>query len=116
MNRALEIVSRVEELGGSLALDGEGGLRYRIPKHNPESPALVEAIRAERQNLLAFLRMRRDGNGQWSLAEKEKSAFCGSPHCAGCYDVGEGRKIHPPKIGEAYKKWLEDWEPKGSRQ
>jgi hypothetical protein len=28
------------------------------------------------------------------------SAPCGSPDCAGCYDVGDGRKIHPPKIGE----------------
>lgn len=26
-------------------------------------------------------------------------APCGSPHCAGCYDLGDGRKIHPPKAG-----------------
>lgn len=23
------------------------------------------------------------------------TAACGSSHCAGCYDVGDGRKIHP---------------------
>jgi hypothetical protein len=34
---------------------------------------------------------------------------CGSPDCAGCYDVGDRRKIHPPKIGDDCKKWLEHW-------
>jgi hypothetical protein len=29
----------------------------------------------------------------------EDLAPCGSPHCAGCYDVGDGRKIHPPRNG-----------------
>jgi hypothetical protein len=43
-------------------------------------------------------------------------ADCRSPHCAGCYDVGEGRKIHPPKCGEEYKMWLERWQPKGKPQ
>jgi hypothetical protein len=43
-------------------------------------------------------------------------APCGSPHCAGCYDVGDGRKIHPPKCGEEYRKWLERWQPKGKPQ
>jgi hypothetical protein len=42
--------------------------------------------------------------------------LCGSADCAGCYNVGDGRKIHPPKIGEDYKKWLERWKPKGSVQ
>lgn len=31
-------------------------------------------------------------------------AACGSPHCNGCYDVGDGRKIHPPKPGALYLK------------
>jgi hypothetical protein len=43
-------------------------------------------------------------------------AACGSSHCAGCYDVGDGRKIHPPKIGEGYRKWLERWKPNGKVQ
>ena len=52
-------------------------------------------------------------------AEESKGgefAACGSPHCAGCYDVGDGRKIHPPKCGEDYGKWLTDWQPKGKAQ
>lgn len=27
------------------------------------------------------------------------AAPCGSPYCAGCYDIGNGLKIHPPKPG-----------------
>jgi hypothetical protein len=46
----------------------------------------------------------------------EEKAACGSPHCAGCYDAGDGRKMHPPKIGEEYRKWLEGWKPKGKPQ
>jgi len=41
---------------------------------------------------------------------------CGSPHCNGCYDVGDGRKIHPPRIGRDYLDWLKRWQPKGQIQ
>jgi len=44
------------------------------------------------------------------------TALCNSPDCAGCYDVGDGRKIHPPKCGEDYRKWLERWKPTGKAQ
>jgi hypothetical protein len=30
------------------------------------------------------------------------AAPCGSPACAGCYDVGGGKKIHPPECGPGY--------------
>jgi hypothetical protein len=43
-------------------------------------------------------------------------AACGSSHCAGCYDVGDGRRIHPPKCGEKYRLWLDRWEAKGRVQ
>jgi hypothetical protein len=43
-------------------------------------------------------------------------AACGSPHCAGCYDVALGVRIHPPKCGEDYRAWLERWEAKGKLQ
>lgn len=41
---------------------------------------------------------------------------CGSPHCAGCYEVEPGVSIHPPKCGEDYRVWLEHWEAKGRAQ
>ena len=34
----------------------------------------------------------------------EMSALCGSPHCAGCYEVEPGVRIHPPKSG---KDWVQ---------
>lgn len=43
-------------------------------------------------------------------------AACGSPSCAGCYEVGDGKKIHPPKCGHGYSDWLKRWEPKGRKQ
>jgi hypothetical protein len=56
---------------------------------------------------------------QRETPEKPQStrlAACGSSHCAGCYDVGDGVKIHPPKCGEECRKWLERWPPKGKVQ
>jgi hypothetical protein len=46
----------------------------------------------------------------------DKVAPCGSPHCAGCYDVGDGRKIHPPKSSPEWLAWLERWQPNGKVQ
>ena len=43
-------------------------------------------------------------------------AACGSPHCAGCYEVAVGVLIHPPKCGEDYRAWLKRWEAKGRVQ
>jgi hypothetical protein len=69
-----------------------------LPRKTPElaNPAPANPVKADRST--------------------SAGAPCASPHCAGCYDVGDGRKIHPPKIGEHYRKWLERWEPKGKLQ
>lgn len=53
---------------------------------------------------------------QPELREGNELAACGSPECAGCYDVGQGNKIHPPKIGPDYIGWHKRWEPKGTVQ
>ena len=61
----------------------------------------------------------RQGAGQDTGARevrREGLSPCGSAHCAGCYDVGDGKKIHPPKCGEKYRKWQERWQPKGKPQ
>lgn len=46
----------------------------------------------------------------------EAIAACGSPDCAGCYDVGDARKIHPPKCGEDFLRWRAWLAGKGPRQ
>ena len=58
MNRAPEVVSRIEKLGGYLALDVDGSIRYRVPKDSPEAHALLATVRAEKKNILAYLRAR----------------------------------------------------------
>jgi hypothetical protein len=50
------------------------------------------------------------------LAQTENRVACGSPHCAGCYGVVPGVKIHPPTSSEEWKEWLLRWEPEGRVQ
>jgi hypothetical protein len=49
-------------------------------------------------------------------AAPNELAPCGSSDCAGCYCVGDGKRIHPPKCGDEYRKWLELWKPEGKVQ
>jgi hypothetical protein len=58
VSRAPEVVSRIEELGGYLALDGDGGIRYRVLQDCAEARALLETVRAEKQSVIAYLRER----------------------------------------------------------
>jgi hypothetical protein len=48
--------------------------------------------------------------------KQDKLAACASPACAGCYDVGDGRKLHPPKSSPEWLAWLERWQPRGKLQ
>ena len=109
MNRALEIVSRIEKLGGWLAVEADGTIRFRLPKDNPEAKTLLEEARSDKESILAYLRANHS-------SEQTKLSPCGSPHCAGCYDVGDGRKIHPPRCGENFLRWRAWLEGKGPRQ
>lgn len=57
------------------------------------------------------------GAGQGApKVQSEGLSPCGSAHCARCYDVGDGKKIHPSKCGEEYRAWLMRWEGKGRVQ
>jgi hypothetical protein len=113
VNRALEIVSRIEKLGGCLAVDKDGTIRFRLPKNNPEAQTLLEVARGEKESILSYLRAHHAAQEIPSIGDL---APCGSPHCAGCYDVGDGRKIHPPRCGESFLRWRAWLEGKGARQ
>jgi len=39
--------------------------------------------------------------GEMTMKNTESLAACGSPNCGGCYEVGGGFKIHPPKPNQA---------------
>ena len=41
-----------------------------------------------------------------SLVNPSEVASCGSPSCGGCYEVGTGVRIHPPKTSQV---WIDGW-------
>jgi hypothetical protein len=51
------VVSRLEEVGGRLLLDGDR-IRYSIPKGSANARALLEIVKAEKQALVSYLRAR----------------------------------------------------------
>jgi len=59
------------------------------------------------------------GTGPEDCSNTQKhggEAACGSLHCAGCYEVEPGKRIHPPKCSKEWREWLLKWEPKGRVQ
>jgi|SRR5215470_6395779 len=105
MSQAAEILTELQRRGVIVAVNG-GTLCLR-PKHALDDAMLSRVLEAK-PAILEALRNQ--------LAEaRTGSAACGSPHCAGCYDVGDGRKIHPPKCEEKYRKWMQRCQLKGKK-
>ena len=100
LDTGVQILQSLRSLGVTVAAVGLDRLRLE-----PASKIPAEMIPRIREAKPAILEALRTG-----------LAACGSPHCAGCYDAGDGRKIHPPKCGAEYRKWLERWQPKGKPQ
>ena len=80
---------------------------------SPLAEVLTNALgplRLEKVTLLLYPRARVSERKELGArVYKERMAPCKSPLCAGCYDVGDGKRIHPPKCGEG---WLDRWKPK----
>jgi len=96
-----ELLSSVHEIGGELALRGER-IHFRLPR-TPDAPRLVEELRSRREEVIAALR------------ERDKLS-CDSSDCAGCYSIGEGKRIHPPKASREFLEWRAKWEAGGRIQ
>jgi len=107
---ALELIGEVERIGGHLSANGDR-LKYRLPPG--ESKRLVPLLAEHKASLLAVLKSRQSRNPAPQL---EGLAACGDPACNGCYDLGDGRKIHPPRTSQEYLEWLEKWEPTGGKK
>ncbi len=100
------IVKSLEAVGVRFRIDGEK-VKAKLPEPSP--PGVLEALetlRARRSEVIALLRER----------PNQSLAPCGSPRCAGCYEVEPGRRIHPPKASRDWLTWLEQWQPKGPSQ
>jgi hypothetical protein len=106
---ALELIDEVERIGGQLSANGDK-LKYRLPPG--ESRRLVPILAEHKDKLLAALKQRQSMKG--TAPQLEGLAECGSCDCNGCYSIGDGRKIHPPRTGQKYlADWLKHWEPTG---
>lgn len=99
MSQAAEILTELQRRGVIVAVEGD---TLCLKPRRALDATLLARVRHAKPAILEALRT--------GLAD------CCSPHCAGCYEVGDGRKIHPPTCGEEYLRWLERWQPKGKPQ
>jgi TubC N-terminal docking domain len=98
MSQADGILSELQRRGVVVAM--EGNILCLRPKRALDD-TLLARIREAKPTILDALRA--------------NLAACGSPYCAGCYDVGNGKRIHPPKCGKDYLDWFKRWGEKGGR-
>ena len=103
---AAEILTELQRRGVIVAVDGD---TLCLKPRRALDGTLLARIREAKPEILNALRNSRAEAGAEGVS-------CGSPHCAGCYDVGNGNKIHPPKCGAEYRAWLERWQPEGKPQ
>lgn len=108
---ALELIDEVQRIGGQLSANGDK-LKYRLPPG--ESERLVPILAEHKASLLAVLKSRRQSGNP--APQLEGLAACGDPACNGCYEVGDGRKVHPPRTSQECLEWFKRWEPTDREQ
>jgi len=106
VSQLAEVLSELERRGVTVAAKGD---TLCLSTRDALDDTLLARVRAAKPAILEALR-------GCQVRAKDKKAACGSPHCAGCYDIGEGRKIHPPKCGDDSSRWRAWLEGKGPRQ
>jgi hypothetical protein len=70
----LKIVSRLEESGGSLVLDGDR-IRYRVPSGNAEVLGLLNELRKHRERVRALLRQRAEEDCECRFRQPHAKLF-----------------------------------------
>jgi hypothetical protein len=86
MSQAGEILTELQRRGVIVAV--EGNTLCLKPKRSLDD-TLLARVREAKPAILEALRT--------------CLVACGSSHCAGCYEVAPGVRIHPPKCGEDYR-------------
>lgn len=85
MTDLMEIVSRLEESGGTLILDGDR-IRYSVPKGDGEAQTLLAELRKHREIVKGLLRRR--------VAAEDAKRHFGQPHAKLFPFIG--RKVKTP--------------------
>lgn len=90
----LQIVSRLEQAGGELSLNGDR-ITYAIPKGNQEAQELLAELREHRKTLADFLRQRVHEHPQkWPPESHEAMRRFGQSHARLFPFIG--RKVRTP--------------------
>lgn len=90
MSDVLQIVSRLEQSGGTLVLDGER-IRYSVPSGSSEVPSLLAELRRRRDEVAELLRHR----ASWPPEALESERRFTQPHAKLFPFIG--RKVRTPQ-------------------
>lgn len=103
MKPVREVITELEGRGVYLRVEGEEIIGSK-PKDSPEDVIrAIESLRPRKEEVRAFL-------------ESRKVAPCGSPDCAGFYEVEPGVRLHPPKASPEWLAWRAKWEPSEKKE
>jgi len=93
MSDLLQIVSRLEESGGTLLLNGDRIL-YSVPKGNPEAQSLLAELRKHRERVMELLQQRDANQHEWPPESFEAERRFGQAHAKLFPFLG--RKVRTP--------------------
>ena len=90
----LEIVSRLEQAGGSLSLNGDR-IEYVIPKGNRETQEMLAELRKHRERVMDLLRQRETNESNRPSASQDTLGRFRQPHAKLFPFIG--RKVRTPE-------------------
>ncbi len=93
MTGLIEFVSRLEQSGGRLVLDGDR-IRYCVPRGNPEAQGFLAELRKHREEVTELLRQRAADGRNWPPESLDYEQRFGQPH--GRLFAFIGRKMRTP--------------------
>ena len=101
-----ELIAELEKNGVAFSLDA-GSIRMRTTNASALNPDAIAAIRERKAEAVACLEIQFSKSPEPVVGKLENRktaglAPCGSEHCAGCYEVAPGVRLHPPKSGPGW--------------
>jgi hypothetical protein len=94
VNELIEMVSRLEQSGGRLELDGDR-IRYAIPTGNSDARDMLRELRQHREAVKELLRQRVEEYRPWPAASLDVERRFGQPHAKLFPFLG--RKVRTPE-------------------